>query len=388
MTEELDVVVVGGGIHGAGVAQAAAADGYRVRLLEQASLAAGTSGRSSKLIHGGLRYLETASISLVRESLRERELLLRIAPTLVERRQFFIPVFPNTRRRPWQLRIGLSAYALLAGLRGSTKFRSVPRSEWDQLDGLSTQGLQHVFQYWDAQTDDAALTRAVMTSAESLGAEAVCPAEFVRTQIDEAGCTVVYRSAGVEHEVRTLALVNAAGPWAHGVLDRISPRPQAPSVQLVQGSHLELPGRVEHGCYYVESPSDGRAVFVMPWRDHTLLGTTERAFTGDPADVRPHEEEVAYLLEILGHYFPERSNEVLDSWAGLRVLPVSSESAFKTSRETLLPTDDAQKPRVLSILGGKLTGYRATAQRVMGVLRRTLPQREKQADTRELVLGG
>ena len=162
-----DVIVIGGGIHGAGVLQAAAAAGYSALLIEKSALASGTSSRSSKLIHGGLRYLESGQFALVRESLHERAVHLRIAPDLVELKPFFIPVYGQTRRRPWQLKLGLWIYALLGGFDASTRFGSVPRREWSELDGLETRGLDAVIRYYDAQTDDAQLTRAVVESARS-----------------------------------------------------------------------------------------------------------------------------------------------------------------------------------------------------------------------------
>src|SRR6204780_15197 len=177
--QEYDVIVVGGGIHGAGVVQAGAAAGHSTLLIEKCALASGTSSRSSKLIHGGLGYLESGQFSLVRESLRERAVHLRIAPDLVELKPFFIPVYKDTRRRPWQLRLGLSMYALLGGFDASTRFGTVPKEEWQELDGLDTRNLQAVIRYHDAQTDDARLTRAVVESARSLGGELAVPARFV-----------------------------------------------------------------------------------------------------------------------------------------------------------------------------------------------------------------
>ena len=176
--QEYDVIVVGGGIHGAGVLQAAAAAGHSALLIEKSALASGTSSRSSKLIHGGLRYLESGQFSLVRESLQERAVNLRIAPDLVELKPFFIPIYADTRRRPWQLKLGLSMYALLGGFDTSTRFGSVPRREWAQLDGLDTRNLDAVFRYHDAQTDDAQLTRAVVDSARALGGEIGHAGEF------------------------------------------------------------------------------------------------------------------------------------------------------------------------------------------------------------------
>src|SRR5271167_4239880 len=152
--KEYDVIIIGGGIHGAGVLQAAAAAGFRALLIERRALASGTSSRSSKLIHGGLRYLESGQFALVRESLRERAILLRIAADLVELKPFYIPVYRQTRRRPWQLKLGLGMYALLGGFNAGTRFGAVPRSEWAALDGLERQGLEAVVRYHDAQTDD------------------------------------------------------------------------------------------------------------------------------------------------------------------------------------------------------------------------------------------
>jgi glycerol-3-phosphate dehydrogenase len=337
------------------------------------------------LIHGGLRYLENFELGLVRESLRERELLLQLAPGLVHRQQFLIPIYAETSRRPLVLRAGLSLYALLAAFRRHTGFRSVPRRRWSQLDGLKTKGLQHVFQYWDAQTDDRRLTEAVMRSAESLGAVCRCPAEFLSAEVTDE-CRFRYRWQEKEHAGESAVIVNAGGPWASEIAARIRPEPPVPPVDLVQGTHLELPGRVEQGVYYLEAPSDGRAVFVLPWKDHTMLGTTERLYVGDPAMVEPTAPEVEYLLDVYRHFFPARSRERLSQWAGLRVLPATREDASKRSRETQLPVDNEMQPRVISIFGGKLTGYRATAEKVLRRLEATLQPRTARADTRSLRL--
>jgi glycerol-3-phosphate dehydrogenase len=387
VTQRYDVVIVGGGIHGVGVAQAAAAGGHTTLLIEQGVLAGGTSSRSSKLIHGGLRYLESGRIGLVRESLRERALLLRLAPELVQLRPFFFPVYRTTRRRPWQVRAGLSLYAALGGLSDDTRFQRVPRDEWSGLDGLNTDGLQVVFRYQDAQTDDAALTRAVMRSAQALGAKLAMPASFTAAKLTRDGCEVEYRSDGATHTCNTQVLVNAAGPWGRSVLDRIEPATTARAVELVQGAHLVVRGVIASGIYYVEAARDGRAVFVMPWQGDTLVGTTETPFDGDPADVRVLPGEQAYLLDVLHQYFPRYADaEIIDSFAGLRVLPVGREPAFRRSRETILHADRADRPRLVTMYGGKLTTYRSTAEKVMNLVASSLPDSRRVADTRTLEL--
>jgi len=380
-----DLVVIGAGIHGAAVAQAAAAAGYRTLVLEQYDQpASASSSKSSKLVHGGLRYLESGQISLVRECLLERRRLLKNAPHLVHLTPFHIPIYKDTQRRPWKIRLGLGLYTLLGG----KAFKQVAESEWCELDGLRTDSLDTVLRYYDGQTDDAKLTRAVLSSAQSLGAKVRFECTFERATCSHQQCSVFYREQGVGEEIHTRVLVNASGPWVNSVLNRIEPAPGALAMDLVQGTHLVIPGKLQRGMYYLEAPQDQRAVFAMPWRDNILLGTTESLFSGDPSTVQPREEEIRYLLDVYNHYFENalELSQVIDAFAGLRVLPRSEDAAFKRSRDTLLHIDEANCPRVLSIYGGKLTSHRATAEQVIRRLRPLLPERRKLADTRSLAL--
>jgi len=386
MPEHYDVLVISGGIHGVGVAQAAACAGYSVLLLEKERLTAGTSSRSSKLIHGGLRYLEGYHFGLVREALRERAILLKIVPELVSLHAFHLSVYPETTRRPLKLRAGLMLYAALSGFRQGSRFHKLRQDERSDLDGLETQGLQAVYQYLDAQTDDAALTRAVLRSAERSAAELVCPAEFLAAEIYPPQCEIRYRANGLEKHCTADALVNATGPWVDKEDNQINPKPAAVPMELVQGTHLLLEGALSAGCYYMEVPSDRRAVFLLPWGKGCLLGTTEKTYTGDPAMVSPLQEEISYLQDVLHHYFPQRSDRVIDRFAGLRVLPVGKRGVFSRSRESLLSLDREHQTRVVSIYGGKLTSYRATAQKVLRLLAKSLPQRKLIARTMDVYL--
>jgi glycerol-3-phosphate dehydrogenase len=387
---EYDVVIVGGGIHGAGVLQAAAASGLRALLIERNALASGTSSRSSKLIHGGLRYLESGQFALVRESLRERAIHLRIAPELVELKPFFIPVYRETRRRPWQLKIGLWLYALLGGFAPATRFGSVPRGEWPRLDGLKLEGLDAVIRYHDAQTNDALLTRAVVQSALELGATLAMPATFTKAVLSEDRVAVTYSAAGSSVDCTARVLVNAAGPWATRVARAVEPPIAIPDVELVQGAHIVIPHPLSAGIYYVESPTDGRAVFVMPWGGATLIGTTETPFRGNPDEVRPLPQEEEYLLAVVRHYFPDLKNltraDITERFAGLRVLPAATQASFDRSRETIFTADRDACPRVLSIYGGKLTGWRGAAAHVMQRLSPSLPHQATRAATDQLIL--
>lgn len=393
MTDHYDVVIVGAGINGAGVAQAAAAAGHKVLLLEKRAIAAGTSRGSSKLIHGGLRYLETYEFGLVRESLKERALLCRLAPDLVQLKDFYIPVYKETRRGPLLLHAGLTLYYALSGFDRSARYRTVPRREWDSLDGIKTDGLRAVFRYHDAQTDDRLLTEAVVNSAQQLGAELVCPARFIAANVAADGTDVVYEAAGWQRTVTAKVLVNAAGHWANEVLAHVQPAVPIMPIDLVQGSHIVVPGQLTKGFYYVESPRDGRAVFVMPWYDDILVGTTETRFHGDPDSAHTLATEIRYLCKVLAHYFPAyrdfKPADIKGTCVGVRVLPAGKGHMFQRSRDVIMhadrpPADGA--PRVFTLYGGKLTTYRCIAENVMQRIGPALPKREPVADTATLPL--
>lgn len=385
---EYDVVIVGGGIHGVGVAQASVAEGYSVLLLEQNEIASGTSQKSSKLIHGGLRYLETAQFSLVHECLQERQFLLQNAPHLVEMKRFYLPIYKQTSRRPLQIRLGLSLYSLLAGFKKNSFFNSIKSSNWHDLDGLTTENLQHVYQYWDAQTDDKKLTQAVLRSAEKMGAQTAKNTIFQSAMHEGEGWNIQLEMQNQQISTNAKVLINAGGAWINDVLQRISPQEPQLSVELVQGSHIILDQKLIQGIYYLESPLDRRAIFVMPWYGQTLIGTTERIYNGNPADVRPNPDELEYLLSTAKTYFPRLRQssltDIVDSFAGLRVLPQQQGTAFSRPRETSIHVD--QTGCCFSIVGGKLTAYRATAQTVLEMAKKILPNTSKIADTRYLAL--
>lgn len=384
-----DIAIIGGGIHGAGVAQAAAAAGYSVICLEQNDIGSGTSSRSSKLIHGGLRYLETGQFSLVKECLKDRNSLLELAPNLVKLVPFYIPVYKNSKRSSLTIRAGLMLYALLGKLGTRFMFSRFSVKDWDNPDLLIEKNLVSVFQYWDAQTDDRALTRSVMHSAKNLGAIILNFSQFTSASLENDVCTIKFITDHQELSIESRIIINAAGSWANQVLNKITPQPDITPIELVQGTHILIDRVQTEGIYYMESPTDNRAVFSMPWKNKTLVGTTEKKFEGDPENVTPSDQEVDYLIAIYNNYFPSRKinrQDVIESFAGLRVLLKSERSVFSRSRDTYFATYPVQQPKVLSIYGGKLTAYQTTADKVIKIINQALPKRKKVANPRKIRL--
>ena len=361
-----DLVIVGGGIHGAAVAQVASAAGHKVLVLEQfAQPGLATSSKSSKLIHGGLRYLESGQFKLVRECLEERRHLLATYPDRVHLVPFHIPVYHNTTRRPWKIRLGLALYTLFS----HKLFRSIPPVQWPQLDGLKTENLQQVFQYYDAQTDDKLLTQRVMQDAVDLGAQLLTEAQFISASCTSTGCEVRYQQQQLEHKVSGKLLINCAGPWVNNVLQKIHPQLTQIDIDLIAGTHIVVPGNPTRGMYYLEAPQDQRAVFVMPWKNNTLIGTTETtAIT--PHDPQPPESDIEYLLAVHNHYFTRslQRHDVLEAFSGLRVLPADNGKVFSRPRDTIIHFDHSAAPKVFSLYGGKLTAHRATARHLLQII--------------------
>ena len=376
-----DVLVVGGGINGAGAAQACAAAGYSCLLVEKQDWAWATSSRSSKLLHGGLRYLQTAQFRLVRECLQERERLLLNAPELARINWFYLPLYNNSQHKPWEMFIGLSLYWLLTGLGNAHgRFRIVPKAEWYTLNGLTTDNLRAVFAYQDGQTDDRLLTQAVKNSAATLGADTRCPMELLSASKTHNGWRVDLHDASGIHTVMCDVIINASGAWVNELIARCGRTRQLP-IDKVQGTHLVLEKPISDTCFYLEA-HDGRAVFVLPWHGKTLVGTTETVFTGKPENTAPLQGEVDYLLQTVRDHFPQADLTICEQFSGLRVLPASDEKAFIRSRDTQFLDDDG----LISIYGGKLTAYRATAEKVLALTKRHLPACTPVADTRSLPL--
>ena len=382
-----DVIVVGAGVHGAGVAQAVAAAGYSVCVLEKHSVGSGTSSKSSKLIHGGLRYLESYQFSLVRKSLKERAVLCRIAPNLVKLKSFYIPIYKQTCRRSWQIRLGLSLYALLGNMHKNNLFKSLPKNNLETADGLNGEKLQKTYRYYDGQTNDKKLTEAIMASATQLGAKLIDSTEINLITKNEKNFKVNYKHDNVDTNISSTVIVNAAGPWVNEVHNIINIKTKLLDIDLVQGTHIIVDAAAPSGIYYLEA-KDKRAVFVMPYefdgKKRTMIGTTEKIFEGSASDVKATKEEVDYLLNVYLSYFPKHKNiKILNEFAGLRVLPKNDGSLFSRPRDTVLHW---AATGLFSLYGVKLTAYRSTSDVVLKKIKPLLGKKRRIAFTDQLLL--
>jgi glycerol-3-phosphate dehydrogenase len=382
-SEAFDLVIVGGGIAGAGVAQASSAAGYRVLLLEKEDYGSQTSAHSSKLIHGGLRYLETFQFGLVRDSLKQRRALLRLAPTLVKSIAFYIPVYGDSRRGKWMLWAGLSLYAALAGFEKLSKFKQLPKSKFSKIKGLKQENLKTVFEYGDAKTDDQLLTQAVIKSAQSLGALTRCPANFESAEKIPEGYQVHYQFEGETYSCQSKCIINAAGPWVNKIADCIRPDFKYPRINWVKGSHIIIEQPASEQVFYLESKLDQRVIFVIPWHGKTLIGTTEVMLENIDNEAQTSQQEIEYLLKTYRHYFPHNNTEIASSFAGVRVLPANNKKAFNRSRESKLWSPE-NHPNLRIIYGGKLTTFRTTAREMVTWLQRRIGERKAIADVDEL----
>lgn len=386
-----DIAIIGGGISGVGIAQYAAAAGYSTLLIEKGEIGGQTSANSSKLIHGGLRYLESGQVNLVRKSLLERRNLLDLAPSLVKPVPFYIPVYQDSQRNPLTIRAGLSLYALLSEFDPLGRFVSIPAVHWHRFNGLKLTGLKAVFQYWDAQTDDKLLTQAVARSAQALGAQIYTEAEFLQLNHLREHIELSFRHCGQVQQIDAKLVINAAGPWVNQVLANVEPPLAGVEIDWVQGAHLLLDLPAPEGILYLESCFDKRVIFVMPWYGQMLIGTTETVLTSIDTPPKVTESETQYLLGIYRHYFPlspsieELKAKIVQTYCGVRVLPKQASSAFERPRDTLMQTS-VSHPRLLSLYGGKLTTFRSTSAEVIEWIEQKLGKRPPIADVDSLRL--
>ncbi len=374
-----DVLIVGGGITGAGVARDAALRGLRVALLEGNDWASGTSSRSSRLVHGGVRYLEHGHLHLVFEASRERRTLLQIAPHLVRPLRFTWPVYRGARIPRWKLRAGLLAYDALSLFRNVGQHRGASRRDILLREpSLRAEGLVGGAQYWDASTDDVRLTLANVVSAAEGGAVTLNHASVSAFLHDGNGAVTSARvtdhATGASGDVRARVIVNATGPWSDGTR-RLDDGVAHAAVLGSKGVHISVP-RDRIPCtdaLTLLHPDDGRVFFILPSPVHTIVGTTETPAERGPDTIRASRRDVQYLLRAANHFFPTaqlRDTDVISAWAGIRPLVAhAGTTANDASREHHIETSATG---LISVTGGKLTTYRAMASEIVDTVERAL----------------
>jgi len=372
-----DLLVIGGGINGCGIARDAAGRGWSVMLAEAADLGGGTSSASTKLIHGGLRYLEHREFRLVREALQEREVIWRMAPHIVWPLRFVLPHMRG-QRPAWLLRLGLFLYDHLGGRRLLPPTRTL-RLDQDPAGAPLKPGFRWGFEYSDCWVEDSRMVVLNAQDAAAHGAEVLTRTRVTSAVRDgDTWMATLQDREGASHTVHARALVNAAGPWVAEVLSNVL-RSNAPAtVRLVQGSHVVVRRLYEHDRCYIFQNADGRIFFAIPYEtDFTLVGTTDRDYKGDPAKVHATEDEVAYICQAASEYFikPVTPEDVVWSYSGVRPLyDDGATAAQEATRDYVLKLDAPDgAPAALSVFGGKITTYRRLAEAALARLAPHLP---------------
>ncbi len=383
-TGDYDIAIIGGGINGCGIARDAAGRGWRVHLCDRADLGSGTSSASTKLIHGGLRYLEHYEFRLVREALMEREVLWGIAPHIVWPLRFVLP-HHRQLRAAWLLRLGLFLYDHLGGRKRLPPTRTV-RLRSDPTGAVLKTGFTLGFEYSDCWVEDSRLVLLNARDAADRGAT-IAPRTACVSARRQGGLWQVALRDEVTGERRTItarSLINAAGPWVAEVAGSVISANAPAAVRLVQGSHIVVPKLYDHGTCYIFQNADGRIFFVIPYeRDFTLIGTTDQDYTGDPAQVRASAAEIEYLCRSTSDYLrvPVTPDMVVWTYSGVRPLYDDGSSApQQATRDYVLKLDaPADAAPLLSVFGGKITTYRRLAQSALAQLAPHLPAATGQA---------
>ena len=364
---------MGGGIHGLGIAHDLVSRGVKdVWVFEQNTLGSGTSSWSTKLIHGGLRYLENISEwRLVRSSLAEREMLRMLVPDLVKPLPLLYPVRHGGNRKAYQIQIGLWMYDKLARHRGFPSHSSVDISELSQcLAGFRVEEISKCFQFWDAITDDLGLCLRVASSAHGLGANLCEGAKVESIESVGTGYRLALRFAQQAISVESSAVVLATGPWAHELLKK---KELAVKIEAFnnKGVHLVLEDLGLSKGIFLETvdPHDGRIFFALPWHGHTLVGTTEKIYSQHPDDQRPEMAEIDYLIRNFAYYTSYSKEDIRGMiryvYSGLRWLVKEDRSVIsKTSREDAITVHSSGVAKLWTLYGGKLTGYRTLSKQV------------------------
>ena len=389
-----DILIIGGGITGAGIARDAVLRNFRVALFEQGDFGSGTSSRTSKLIHGGLRYLEQGRLSLVLKSSRERQILERMAPHLVRPLPFLLPIYRGERWSRGMIRVGMTLYDLLAGSRQRRPHRMLSREETLRSEpGLRSEGLLGSALYYDHLMDDTRLCLVNLLETQARGGLIRNHTQVTRLLRGDGGrvtgVVVRDRIHGEETAFYGRTVINATGPWADDLCQMENPG-QPPKLRRTRGSHIILPALTRNHALIVRTQDRQRVFFIIPWQGYSLVGTTEHDFQGDPAEVQCPQEEVQELLQYAQQYFPHRTlqpGSVIATFSGVRPLahdPAGHPSLV--SRETAV---DYSSTGLITITGGKFTTYRHVAEKVVDQIQNRISKKAtRPCSTRQRPLWG
>jgi glycerol-3-phosphate dehydrogenase len=374
---DYDLAIIGGGINGTGIARDAAGRGLRVLLLERGDLASGTSSASTKLIHGGLRYLEHGAFLLVREALAEREVLLKIAPHIVHPMRLVLPAVPGLRS-PLLLRLGLFLYDWLGARRILPPTRTLDLTHHAAGMPLMRK-YRRGFEFSDCWVDDARLVVLNALDAAERGATIRTRTRLVRAEREDVW-RLILSAQGRREVVTARVLVNAAGPWAGVVAETVLRLAGRPPLRLVKGSHIVVPRLFDHGCGYLLQNPDRRIVFALPFADdYTLIGTTDQDFIGDLDAVSPSAEEMLYLCRSVSEFFRTRVDPDQVVWAFAGVRSLYDDGAGKpedVTRDYFLMADERYRlAPLLTVYGGKITTHRRLAEEALARMARYIEWR-------------
>lgn len=386
-----DILVIGGGINGAGIARDAAGRGLRVAMVEKHDLASATSSASTKLIHGGLRYLEHKEFRLVRESLKEREVLLKLAPHIIRPMRFIMPHNPDMRPF-WLIRLGLFLYDYIGGRISLPKSKS-HRGAGNELAIPLKQDVRRFFSYSDCWVEDARLVVLNAMDAHEHGALVLTRCECTGVRFDGGVWHVELTfENGVKNVVQTRSLVNAAGPWVDIMRRRMTAAPPGYNVRLVKGSHIIIPRLFDGEHAYILQNDDRRIVFAIPYeRKYTLVGTTDVMFDDSPDRVGADMAEVEYLCAAVNRYFKRTitPDHVLWTYSGVRPLADDgNDDVSSVTRDYILHMEEGAPAPVLTVYGGKLTTYRKLGEQAVDMMCEALGHAGKAWTAREILPGG
>ena len=364
-----DVIIIGGGINGCGIAREFSLQKKRVLLLEKSTIGSGTSSKSSRLIHGGLRYLESFQFNLVRESLKDREELLKLYPHLVQMKPFYFPCYKQNSRTPFLIWMGLKLYDMFSGWSSEYPSKTISLEDFGQLNpSIKQDGLRKVFRFFDAKTNDLKLTKQVAEDAQLYGATI-----HENTQIQKISWANDQFNLETDHKTfSSQILINATGPWIHEVNKKYS-FPAQYHIRKISGIHLMIKGLLTHDIMFMQT--QGKRIFFIipePEENQTMIGTTEREENSPTDDVIINSKDINYMIDNINYYLkPEyriSESDVISTSIGIRPLVAANKNPTNLSREYCLDLHTSGNSKLLHVFGGKLTTFLSLSRKAVDLL--------------------